>query len=390
VDHAWIAGGDPDSLRAQRMYQQRVLAAQSIDTNVFTAKQVKLLTELYTELEFTGSIAKPIGDLLLISHGNDSGWMSLDLDAAASTSTTYAELHDILDPANVHRKTALRVPPTLYSTAPNTVGPTRVVLGGCRVGKAPKFVDAFQQVIGGVLPVLAPRHYHMFVDLIETDKAKRSSLYMGTYELLCYAFEANSIEPFRDAAALLKAFADNPKNVTIDGNRVPQATFEKWLGRNFHRARGTFAMPVKVPLGRTVAHQTELAPGQLRHLPGTFTTHFDNPSPDKRTLAGLETALSNHATMQPAFGFPVWEQYGHTSFDLFFKAFKWKLADLKSDPAVWNATREEYLMLVPITSMLAADKGKLLYNFFPPRAGSTLSAIKELDETDPALYYRTP
>jgi len=143
VDHAWIAGGDPDSLRAQRLYQERVLAAQSIDTNVFTAKQVKLLTDLYTELDFTSAIAKPIGDLLLVSHGNDSGWLTLDLDSAAGTSTDFAELHDILDPANVHRKTALRVPPTLYTTAANTIGPTRVILAGCRVGKAPKFVDAF-------------------------------------------------------------------------------------------------------------------------------------------------------------------------------------------------------------------------------------------------------
>lgn len=390
MDHAWIAGGDPDSLRAQRMYQQRVLAAQSIDTNVFTAKQVKLLTDLYTELEFTSSIAKPIGDLLLVSHGNDSGWLTLDLDSAAGTSTDFAELHDILDPANVHRKTALRVPPTLYTTASNTVGPTRVILAGCRVGKAPKFVDAFKLVIGGALPVLAPKHYHMFVDLYEKDRSKGSTLYMGTYEVLCYAFEVNSLTPFKDPALLLKAFADNPKNVTIDGNRVPQATFTKWLGKNFHKGFGRFRMPVAVPLGRKIAHQTQLSPGEFRHNPETFKTHFDNPSPAQRTAAGLKASLSQSPMMQPAFGFPVWEQYGHTSFELFFNAFNWKLVDPKSDPARWIATRHEYLMLVPITSMVPADKGKLFYNFFPPRAGSTLSAIKELDETDPALYYLTP
>jgi hypothetical protein len=384
VAERWITRGSPGATPT------RVLAAQSIDTNVFTAKQVKLLTGLYTELEFTSAIVKPIGDLLLISHGNDSGWMSLDLDATAGSSTDFSELHDILDPANVHRKTALRVPPTLYTTAANTVGPTRVLLGGCRVGKAPKFVDAFQQVIGGALPVLAPRHYHMFSDMLETDRAKKSTVYMGTYELLCYAFEANSKTSFTTPALLTKAFADNPQNVTIDGNRVTQATFSKWLKKNFHQRRGRFRMPVTVPLGRKIAHQTQLTPGELRHFPGTFNTHFDNPSPAQRTLTGLKASLSQHPEMQPAFGFPVWEQYGHTSFELFFNAFNWKLADPKSDPAVWHATREEYIMLVPITSMDPAAKGKLFYNFFPPRTGSTLSAIKELDETDPALYYRTP
>ena len=106
MDHAWIPGGDPPSLMAKQLCSDRVLAAISLDTHVVTNTAVKLLTDLYTELEFTSTVAKPIGDLLLISHGNDSGWMSLDLDAAAGTSTTFAELKEILDPANVHRKTA--------------------------------------------------------------------------------------------------------------------------------------------------------------------------------------------------------------------------------------------------------------------------------------------
>jgi hypothetical protein len=395
VDHAWIAGGDEDSLRAQRLYQNRVLAAQSIDTNVFTAKQVTLLTDLYSKLEHTSTIAKPIGDLFLISHGTDAGWMSLDLDAAgrsttlaaAKPSTDFAELQDIL--ADTARKTALSVPATLYTTATNTTGPTRVIIGGCRVGMAPKFVDALKLVLGGTLPVLAPRHYHMFVDLLETDRAKKSTVYMGTYEALCYVFEANSLK-YLNKADLLKALADNPKNVTIDGNRVLPASLKQWLGKNFHGGRGIFKMPVRVPLGRKIAHETQLSPGQLRHLEGKVSKKYTNPSPAQLTLAGHKQELSQDTQMQPAFGFPVWEQHGHSSFELFFNSYNWKLSNPKSGPARWVGTREEYLMLVPITSMDPAAKGKLLYNFFPPRTGSTLTAIKELDETDPALYYRTP
>jgi len=133
-----------------------------------------------------------------------------------------------------------------------------------------------------------------------------------------------------------------------------------------------------------------LSPGQLRHRRGTYTARLSNPTAAQRTQAGLKTALSQYPAMQPAWGFPEYEQYGHDTFDQFFNSFTWKASCPKTDPVVWVGSREEYLMLVPVTSMLPADKGKLFYNFFPLRGSSTLSAFKELDETDSRLYYRTP
>jgi hypothetical protein len=389
MDHAWIPGGDPPSLMAKQLCSDRVLAATSLDTHVVTNPTVKLLTDLYPELEFTGTVVKPIGDLLLISHGNDSGWMSLDLDSAAGETTNYAELKTILDPANVHRKTALRIPPTLYTPTGGTPGPTRVLLGGCRVGKAPKFVDTLKDVLGGVVPIVAPRHFHMYSTLIRRQKTPRRNIFMGTYELLCYAFEATSLTPL-DQDGLLKAMHDNPKNLTIDGNAIAPATWKAWLGKHFHGGRGTFDMPVTVPLGRKIASQTALSPGQLRHRQGTYTARLKNPTAAQRTEAGLKTTLSQYPAMQPAWGFPEYEQYGHDTFEQFFKSFTWTPSGPKTNPVVWVGSREDYLMLVPVTSMLPADKGKLFYNFFPPRSGSTLSAFKELDETDSRLFYRTP
>ena len=39
---------------------------------------------------------------------------------------------------------------------------TRIVLAGCRVGNAPKFIDAFKQVLGGKVPVVASKFLHEF------------------------------------------------------------------------------------------------------------------------------------------------------------------------------------------------------------------------------------
>jgi hypothetical protein len=372
---------------AKQLCKDRVLAP-SLDTHVVDLKTVKLLTDLYTELEFTSSVAKPIGDLLLISHGNDTGWLSLDLDSAAATTTSFQELKKILDPANVHRKTALRIPPTLYTTAANAVGPTRVLLGGCRVGAAPKFVDALRSVLGGVVPIVAPKHFHMFSPRVRR-LSKKKFLLLGTYEFLCYAFGAVSATALA-RKDLKKALHDNPKNVTIDGNPVPEATFDGWLPRVLPGGLGKFDMPVTVPLGRKIEKQTTISPGQFRHQTWKYTVHIPNPTTAQRTQAGLKIWLAGRDPMQPAWGFPEYEQYGHDSFDEFFDSFVWTRPKKNLNPQDWTGMRHEYLVLVPITSMLPADKGKLFYNFFPPRTGSTLSAIKELDETDSRLFYRTP
>jgi hypothetical protein len=387
MDHAWIPGGDDASLLAKQLCKDRVLAP-SLDTHVVDLRTVKLLTDLYTELEFTSTVAKPIGDLVLISHGNDTGWLKLDLDAAAGTTTTFQVLKTILDPANVHRKTALRIPPVLYQTAPNTPGPTRVLLGGCRVGSAPKFVDALRTVLGGVVPIVAPKHFHMCASLIR--RAKRTpDLFLGTYEFLCYAFDVSSLVPL-DRDALKKALHDNPKNVTIDNATPPPADWERWLPKPLPRGKGKFAMPVTVPLGRTVDKQVQLTPGEYRHQITKFVVRLPSPTPAQRTEAGLKTTMRNHETQQPAWGFPVYEQYGHATFDEFFASFSWTKPKKNLDPEVWTGVRHEYTALVPITSVLPADNGKLLYNFFPARGSTTLTAVKELDETDSRLFYRTP
>ena len=170
-----------------------------------------------------------------------------------------------------------------------------MILGGCRVGKAPKFVDAFKLVIGGALPVLAPKHYHMFVDLYEKDRSKGSTLYMGTYEVLCYAFEVNSLTPFQGPGTLLKALADNPKNVTIDGNRVLPASLQR-------RGSGRTSMGSRqVPDAGRRCHsagrspiETQLAPGEFRHRKGRDLQDALRQSQPRATspLAGLKQALS--------------------------------------------------------------------------------------------------
>jgi hypothetical protein len=387
MDHAWVPGGDDDSLMAKQLCRDRVLTP-SLDTHLVDLKTVKLLTDLYTELEFTSTVVKPIGDLLLISHGSDTGWLNLDLDSAAGTTTSFQVLKTILDPANVHRKTALRIPPVLYQTAPNTPGPSRVLLGGCRVGSAPKFVDALKTVLGGVVPIVAPKHFHMFSPRIRRI-SKKQVLLLGTYEFLCYAFEVNSLKAL-DRDALKKALHDNPKNVTIDNVTPPPADWERWLPKPLPKGFGKFAMPVTVPLGRKIGTQVQLSPGQYRHQSTKFTVRLPNPTAAQRTIAGLKATMAAEQTQQTAWGFPVYEQYGHATFDEFFASFSWTKPKKNLDPEVWTGLRHEYLALVPITSVVPADNGKLLYNFFPKRGSTGLSAFTELDETDPKLFYRTP
>ena len=88
MDLAWVPGGDPPSLLAKELYADRVDAATSLDTKLVKVKKNRL-ADLITSVDTDGSIAKPLASLILVSHGNDTGWLQIDLDSAPDTSVTY-------------------------------------------------------------------------------------------------------------------------------------------------------------------------------------------------------------------------------------------------------------------------------------------------------------
>ena len=217
---------------------------------------------------------------------------------------------------------------------------------------------------------------------------------LGTFEYFTYGFQTNALTVLgRDD--LIDKLKKNPKNTWKDGTKVPDAQWETWFPkrRGAPRKFGKYPWPVSVQLGQTLAGVKVLAPGELRFLPGTFTFRRGNPDPPDKTEAGLKALMSADDRFQPAWGFPMHEQYGHATFDEFFKAFKWKLTMgfdkvNKVPQAIWKGTRFEWTLLVPLTSTVGGND--LTYNFFPPRGSTTDNPVIGINDADTQLFYKTP
>jgi hypothetical protein len=391
MDLAWVPGGDPASLLAKELYADRVNAATSLDTRLVSVKS-KQLVDVIVDVDTDSTIAKPLADLILVSHGNDTGWLKIDLDPAADTSVTYQVLYEILNAANPARRTALRLPSSLYTPASGSTMSTRVVLAGCRVGGAPKFVDAFKQVLGGRVPVVASKFLHEFSPTIRRFKTRKPDQLLGTFEFLSYGFTANALTSLNQAQ-LVKALKDNPKNVFKDGTtHVPDARWPTWLKKVPLGTWGEFPIRLSVPLGQKVADRKQLAPAKLRHLPTRYIVHLPNPSAADRTQAGLKTKMQADPTCQTTYPFPIWEQYGNASFDEMFASFTWAPEDGKdkngTPQVTWTGTRHEYTVMIPVTE--PQDGGNLIFDFFPPRGTTEFPAVVGINDTDPNLFYRTP
>lgn len=396
MDDAWVSGGDKDSRLAKQLYTDRVDGVTGIDTKLVDVKS-KQLVDVIKKLNTSSSFAKPLADVFLVSHGDDTGWLAIDLDKAGGKTVSYQVLREILDAtdtAGKARRTALQLPSTLFKKADGSMADTRIVLAGCRVGNAPKFIDAFKQLLGGQVPVVASKFLHEF-DMRARFAGTKLIAVLGMFEYLAYGFEANALTALsRDD--LIDKLKKNPKNTWKDGTAIPQAQWETWLPktRPLPRKFGRFRMPVSVQLGQKLAGVSALDPGELRFLQGTFPSFVRrNPDPPDKTVAGLKALLSADQRFQPAWGFPMHEQYGHATFDEFFNAFTWTLTmgfdrKLKVPKAVWTGTRFEWTLLVPVTGTVGGDD--LIYNFFPPRGSTTDKPVIGINDADTQLFYKTP
>jgi hypothetical protein len=107
-----------------------------------------------------------------------------------------------------------------------------------------------------------------------------------------------------------------------------------------------------VSLGRTIEKFKTLGGmAEFRHSTPKINVKIDNPPASVKTKAGFKTALAARPDYQSGWGptgFPVYEQYGHATFDAFFDSFTWTPPKkLDSDPFIWVGTRHEYNVLLP-------------------------------------------
>ncbi len=394
MDFAFAPGTESRLKMLQQLLRDRTDGTAALDTTLIETSGVTTVTDFIRHVDTTQTL--PVSDLVLGSHGNDTGWLEIDIDAIAPRAVSYAVLKAAWD--DVTRRNRLRIPPDMYTTAQGQRAPVRVIIKGCRVGQAPKFVDGLKMLFGGKIPVIAPKHFYAVRPIFKT-RRKKIVANLGSFEHLVYSNEIVSPTAMKraDLLAAYRAKGFQQFNATSTTPSPIPDLWDTWLPKAAKNL-GVGKRPIEftVSLGRTIEKfKTLSGMAEFRHSTPKINVKIDNPPASVKTKAGFKTALAARDDYQANWGptgFPVYEQYGHTTFDAFFDSFTWTAPKkLSSDPFIWVGTRHEYNVLLPVVKppMTGKATDQLIYNYFPPRSGSGTAFI-ELLESEAGLFYVSP
>lgn len=400
MDFAFAPGGDPkydDAIRT--LFRDRKVPGRFETTLVHDPTRLKDLAAFFGELSTTIT-NPPIGDILIGSHANDRGQLHIDLDGGGAAHVDYQVVKKIL--ADPSRMAKLQIPPALYRLPNGSNAPIKLHFKGCRIGVATKLVDALKQVFGAVVPVTAPRHFHV----VHLWRQPKTTDFPGTFEYLDYTTFKVTDKKKLDPPTVVTKFEQLSANATtaptfIDGTVVSKDMWKLLVPpqpKSDHEE-----LTFSTQLGRSIKkRKTWPATGQYRvDMVQTFFKKR-NPAPGDKTITQLKADVAASPMYQAGWGFPLHEQFGHKTTDEYVDAFDWLPTDEvdSGDPILaWYGTRYEHVLLVPITdpppSIEGTGKkarvkfGKLIYNFYPHGTGGP-TAINELLDSDARLFYTTP
>jgi hypothetical protein len=366
-DYAFAPGTSDYDIKMQALFLNRA------NTTLIGGFGIIHLEGFFKHLAET--IPKPVGDLLIASHGNDRGFMQIDLDSGSGTHITYEALEQAVT------KGSIRIPDALIQKTGQPASST-VRIRGCRIGREEPFMKKLKEALGGAVGVTAPRHFH-FVTVVPA---------LGAFEYLCYAsFHITRPTKFDHKDALVAAF-QAARFTFIDDSGVPAERWADWIPGNADQAR--HSVPMTVDFGETIGNRTTGTVSFLngaveyRHdvltsdSPWTIENVTEPPPDDAAGRSLLKSNLKLEATFQGAHDYPVYRRFGHRSTDEYVDNWSWTFT--------WNretkrldcvGTRHEYTILVPITDA----KKHLIFNFHPA-SGTRLPVVAKLTEADDRLF----
>lgn len=152
-DYVFLMGEDP----ANTGNPFFTVAAAYFHTHLPTATFVDNQRSLAEMLRWIASNVKdPIGNLYIVSHGNEDGTLGFGLDSLDTTARlTVNKLRDALHPSG-GGATALQ------SVASVVDAQTRIHIKGCDIGRTQQMVELIDEAFGGAGTVIAPTHEQQY------------------------------------------------------------------------------------------------------------------------------------------------------------------------------------------------------------------------------------
>jgi hypothetical protein len=390
MDYGFAPGGTGYDNLARTLLERRP------NTTVIHQGAILDVEDFINHLDTNAGIAKPVGDLLIVSHGNASGRMAIDLDSTSvnpdgtpATQTTYEVLEQAVASHSV------RIPAALHNAQPNPILFDVHILG-CRIGQAPPFVQRLKDAFGRPRSVTAPKHFHLAGGI---GSSRRRITRFGSYEYLLYSFEITRPDRERPDPARLRTkieavnafdnhgFTFIPAQAGGVGAAVPRAVWQREIPNNLQgRVQRRF-----VNLGQNVGrgfrrfrieHQFR---NEVQTFPYTISPVAADPGNQAAKEAMLRASITAHPQFQapPAHAFPFYQRFGYGNVNDFLNGFSW-VCDWRrqEQQLVCVGSRRVYTVIVPVVDPVNQN---LLFNLFPV-AGSGLVQVTNLPRNDVRLF----
>lgn len=351
----------------------RELFRRRTNTTVIHSKPLRtgehFLDHLDTQAR-TMVITSPVGDLIIGSHGNDRGWLEIDLDNMAPVYTNYEVLEQAVTSGSVN------IPRVLRERTDGTLVATEFHIRACLIGRCLPFMQKYKQALGGgTISVTGPLHFHCWW----------CAPHQGYFEFLGYGFKVARRDriPNANRAQLLAAFQAKGYKY-IDGTNVPNNMWQTWTPNNFNKKKTR--VRVYVNLGQTIGTLSRLrVERQFRHKVVRFQFTISglgaNPPHKNARMNALRNEITKHRLFSSSHSYPMYQRHGFSTANDFINGFNWTFS-WKHSNLVCRGRRHEYWALIPLTD---PTTGNLIFNFYA-NPGSTYSQIVTLRETDNRLF----
>lgn len=350
------------------------------------------LAGLIAHLTTSGSITRPIGDILLVAHGLETGFYFMPLSRALP-SPAHFESAETANTSNAVRMTA----PLLTPAGGGPMNTITVRMRGCNIGQARPFVEKLQEAMtpsGGTLNVTAPLHFDEF-------HGTRG----GHIEYLAHKFTLKVNQRFADRNALIAAFAANTAFTYLNGTQVPLDVWQSVVPATIHPAPASWRQSFNMGVGLNPAIGTQTTATIHREyryetLSSPFSWDWRAPDPGTRALrldvlrnSLPQGTVSGVHIFDPTYPWPQYERFGFASINDYVNGLDWVIT-FTGGVLHFRATRHEYTVMLPITDPPGPppspggrrpDPVLRLYNFFPATAAAGPAAFN-LDETNTNLF----
>ena len=353
----------------------RTMFTNRASTTLVNATGVNSIKDFFNHL--ATHVNSPLTSILIGTHGNESGWMNVQLDPAFDAHTTYEALEKAFDPST--RSCQLVdaiIDPRPVDSNNQPIDPS-VFIRGCRIGVMTAFIEKFKDVINGLsttsVGVAAPLFYHVVYSLAQ-----------GVFEAFNYdfhIFKSTSIANKSDLVTLLDAVG----YTDMYGTNITTAQWNSWVPTRITRAVDPL---VRVKLNPSpITRLTSLKAGRYKYQRSSVLTLRMDPSvgtlptTQATIVPFLKTLMNNQAAnagtdafwlmFQNTHPLPFYKRYEYTSIDDMVDGLEWIL---NSKSRVYTGRRYEYYVSPPVINN--NSNNELVFNFYAkPSGGATSSKM---------------